>query len=168
MIHDRGIKSFSLVEMLVVMVLASVVVSLIYWVYYSVSSYNLLLKSKLAKAETREILFHVLKKDFMTGVEVRRVDHFVIVCKYPRGMTAVRYSFNKEFIVRDQLTRKDTFDFNVLHAVFLRNQSQVDYRNSLIDEIEILLSDSTDITLYREYDRATLIEALSDSTKWEE
>ena len=160
------VHSFSLVEMLVVMVLSSFIVGVIYFTYYTVNSYQITLTRKYALNEERSSLYYLLKKDFDKSAELRTVHMNELGCYDLTGRANALYFFNDEFVWRKQGTRVDTFYCKMDSLRFLRMGQPITMPDEQIDEVQMILLDfavPVRLNLVKEYDRAALIETSIDS-----
>src|SRR5688572_20383804 len=104
----RRIEAFSLIEMLVVLILSSIIVSIIYFMYYTVSTYQLTLIRKQRKSEDLTMLYFLLRRDTDRAEKIvaLSVDEIQTI---DTNAQSVYYSFDTAYVMRKQLARVDTF-----------------------------------------------------------
>lgn len=158
--------SFSLVEMLVVMVLSSIVISIIYFTYYTVTTYQASLTRRYASVDDRSRLYFLLKKDFDDGYDIRTVHENELVVSKIEGDTPVYYFFDREFVLRKQHFRQDTFRCTFTNIQFSGNEDETNTGSRKIFEANLLMEiagDTMNLRLFKQYDRASLIETKRDT-----
>jgi prepilin-type N-terminal cleavage/methylation domain-containing protein len=164
--HDTKVQSFSLVEMLVVLVLSGIVLSILYFAYYSISTYQFELVAKVDKQEELGLLFYSLKRDIDRSYMLRKRDQFAIDCYSAPEKVDVSYYFVEPNVVRKQLERTDTFHCEILRSAFLFQEIPVT-DNAVIDQIRLTLNtapDPIELDIIKLYDAACLINAIPNDT----
>jgi prepilin-type N-terminal cleavage/methylation domain-containing protein len=164
---NRKVESFSLIELLVVMVLSSIIVSIIYFSFYTVSKYQMTLASKLNGFNDVSELYFLLKKDFERSKTILSADNEHLRCIIERKGIDVEYTFLADNIVRRQTNRTDTFKCKVSTPIFLWQGKEIIAPEINVDELQIELLDgptSIQLRVHKEYDAASLIETVKNDT----
>jgi prepilin-type N-terminal cleavage/methylation domain-containing protein len=163
---NHRITAFSLIEMLVVLVLSSLVVTIIYFVYYTVSTYQMRLIKNQQATEDIGALFFLLKKDIVRSKAVQAVSTDDIECITHEGFS-VLYSFTRSYVLRQQVVRIDTFHGDFTMPVFQWQGKSVERYPGDIDLVEINVDGMplpARISIYKKYDVASLVNrAINDS-----
>jgi hypothetical protein len=164
---SRKVNSFSLIETLVVMVLSSLIVSIIYFSYYTVSKYQMNLSSRLIDFNDKSELYFLLKKDFDRSKKIEAIDEESLRCNIERKGVEIQYIFSSSYIVRMQDGRVDTFKCNIDKPVFLWRGKQIIPPQGRIDELQIQLLDMAEpiqLSIHKQYDAASLVETVKQDT----
>jgi prepilin-type N-terminal cleavage/methylation domain-containing protein len=160
MIPSR-LSAFSLPETLVVMVLSSIIVSIIYFSFQTISSYQVRLTNQKQQAEDAGTLYYLLKKDFQQSVSVKALDDDRMKCEYWNDANVV-YIFQTEYVLRQQSERMDTFRMAFDVPTFLQQGNVVSDYPVVIDEALLRQNraggKSLDFSFYKYYDAASLLQ----------
>jgi prepilin-type N-terminal cleavage/methylation domain-containing protein len=155
-----SVPSFSLVELLVVMVLSSIIVGVIYFSYATIVSYQLRLSNQKRLVEDAATLYFILKKDVQQSTCVRAISHETILCE--RSLGTVNYGFYDGYVLRQQLDRIDTFRLRFEAPKFYQQTKQLGVFPAIVDEIQLTRQAtdeaSTNISICKYYDAAMLIQ----------
>lgn len=164
---DMKLQSFSLVEMLVVLVLSGIVLSILYFAYYSISTYQFALVRKADKQEELGLMFYTLKNDVECSTILRMREQNIIDCYRTPEQLDVSYYFDAPNVIRRQLQRIDTFHCNIERPVFSFQGVIATDVNAVVDQIRLVV-DSPQIPLELDinklYDAASLINAIPNDT----
>ena len=104
---SHKVHSFSLIELLVVMVLSSIIVSIIYFSYYTVSKYQISLTAKLRGFDDVSELYFLLKKDIYRSKKINSFDEENLICSVEGIGANVHYIFSASYIVRSPAKPKN-------------------------------------------------------------
>jgi prepilin-type N-terminal cleavage/methylation domain-containing protein len=162
------VASFSMIEMLVVLVLSSMVVGIVYSAYYTVSKYQLELTRKYTRHGDLAVVYFTLKRDFDRSARVENIKgENALRFSAPHG-EKVEYYFSQEAVVRKQAMRVDTFQCTSGKPRFLLEGREVRQDEvSLVDEIQMdinSLPDQTALMLHKHYDAASRMEPMENDT----
>jgi prepilin-type N-terminal cleavage/methylation domain-containing protein len=152
--------SFSLVEMLVVMVLSSIIVGIIYFSFSTISSYERRLSRQKKAVEGLETFYYILKKDLQQSNQIAALNRDELRCGYHSGNT-IEYRFFPDLVVRTQLSRTDTFASAFSAPVFLKAGKMISSYPDIIDELQLDAGGKEmpfRILLLKSYDAASLID----------
>jgi prepilin-type N-terminal cleavage/methylation domain-containing protein len=156
-----SLPAFSLPEMLVVMVLSSIIVSIIYFSFQTISSYQVRLSNQKKSAEDAGTLYYILKKDVQQCNAVKALDDDEILCEYWAGSN-VSYAFLSDYTLRTQQSRIDTFTCAFTIPVFSFEDKPVSHYPATISEIRLPRAENStgplNILLYKYYDAASLLD----------
>jgi len=171
---NSKLHSFSLVEMLVVMVVGGMAIGIIYYAYYTVFTYQHQLEDKYDLVNDASDLYFQLNKDFGHCRYATVTEEQELVCREAIAGTTVRYRFTSEYCLRRQLERLDTFRCTLGRPQYrwrgkplaeAGEDGQPGIR--LTDEVSIevtgLLQPVT-FLITRQYDAAALLEVTTLST----
>jgi hypothetical protein len=153
------IPAFSLLETLVVLVLSSIVVGIIYTMYYTVSSYHIQLMRKQRAMEDISTVYFLLKKDVAKSRTLVATDAWSVTCRLENG-NDIGYTFDSLYILRNQHERADTFFLLSEIPAFYFNTQKVDKYPETIDAVEIAVKNMAlplNIHIFKQYDAASLI-----------
>lgn len=163
----HSIHSFSLVEMLVVLVLSSIVSAILYISFSMVSSWQTSLMRRYNGFNDKSEVYYRLKKDIDRSLSIIMIDENTLVCEFQEKEKRITYGFFSDFLVRRQDHRTDTFFCKLSITEFFHEGKPV-LRGELVDEIKTDLLDFPEpVTMHvsKWYDRAALIEAQIDTIK---
>jgi prepilin-type N-terminal cleavage/methylation domain-containing protein len=152
------VPSFSLIEMLVVMVISSMMVGVIYFVYYTVNSYQVSLTRKYSEVENVNSLYSLLTNDFDRSEYIEATTVNELTCHVQYSGTKVSYSFFSNYILRKQESRVDSLACPSNSVAFLFQQKNTE--SGLIDELKIetlFFGGMTKLVFFKQYDAAILI-----------
>jgi prepilin-type N-terminal cleavage/methylation domain-containing protein len=152
-----SVKSFTLVEMLVVLVLSSIIVGIIYFIFYNVNTYQLNLMRKQQQIGDMNTLFFTMKSDAERCEHIDALNPYEVVF---RGDIHVAYVFGDKFVLRKQDSRLDSFAGTFLKPVFSWQGRNVERYPDIVDEIQCEFShfsDSVTLDVRKYYDAAALI-----------
>jgi len=155
----RRIEAFSLIEMLVVLILSSIIVSIIYFMYYTVSTYQLTLIRKQRKSEDLATLYFLLRRDVDHAKEIVAFSEDEIETTRTDAQS-VLYSFDSAFVLRKQLTRIDTFYGQFGNVQLAWRQKPISTYPSNIDKLDVEvkgLALPLQIHVVKKYDAASLV-----------
>jgi len=166
-LFSHKVSSFSLAEMLVVLVLSGIVLGSIYFAYYTVSTYQINLGKRIKTQNDLGLLFYTLKKDIDRSDSVQTIDTQTLCC-YDHERGKIEYTFSGPFSTRRQFERIDTFVCRIQSPIF-KFLGKIVQEKAMIDEV-YLTEDASEspfeIKLYKMYDAASLIEiAPNDSLR---
>jgi prepilin-type N-terminal cleavage/methylation domain-containing protein len=164
---DIKVQSFSLVEMLVVLVLSGIVLSILYFAYYSISTYQFTLVRKVDKQEELGLMFYTLKRDVERCNILRVREQYAINCYNTYGQLNVSYYFFAPNVIRKQLERIDTFHCQIENPLFFFQGEQVTNINTVVDEIKLIVDAPqvpVELDINKLYDAASLIIAIPNDT----
>src|ERR1044072_3609062 len=116
---NHKVASFSLVEMLVVLVLSGISIGIIYFAYYTLSTYQITLSRKYNDLNDRNTLYFSLKKDIERSQQVTVFGESDLYCLSPHENLTIQYSFSSTYSIRRQAGRVDTFHISTGKPVFL-------------------------------------------------
>jgi prepilin-type N-terminal cleavage/methylation domain-containing protein len=154
---SHKVAAFSLVEMLVVMVLSSMMVGIIYFVYYTVNSYQVSLSRKFNKVEGVNSLYSLLTHDVDRSEYIEVTTTKVLKCHVKYTGNDIYYSFSPLYVLRMQESRTDTLACPVNSVAFFLHQKNME--TGLIDEVQIETSffgGITKLVFFKQYDAAIL------------
>jgi prepilin-type N-terminal cleavage/methylation domain-containing protein len=161
------INSFSLVEMLVVLVLSGIVLSTLYFAYYSISTYQFTLARKSEQQEDLSLMFYTFKRDIEHCYILRMRNQHVIDCYNAPEQLGVSYYFDAPNVIRKQLERIDTFHCQIEEPLFFFRGASVIDENAVVDEIRLIENISSipiELDINKLYDAASLINAIPNDT----
>lgn len=164
---DIRVQSFSLVEMLVVLVLSGIVLSILYFAYYSISTYQFTLVHKVDKQEELGMMFYTLKRDVERSHVLRIQDQYVIDCYSTPEQLDVSYYFFAPDVIRKQMERIDTFHCQIANPLFFFQSIPTTDINAVIDEIRLTGNEHeipVELDINKLYDAASLINAVPNDT----
>lgn len=165
--RDMKIQSFSLIEMLVVLVLSGIVLSILYFAYFGITTYQLRLVRKVDKQEELGLMFYTLKSDVERSTILRLREQSIIDCYRTREQLDVSYYFDAPNVVRQQLHRIDTFHCSIERPVFSFQGVTVTDVNAVVDQIRLVVDASQtplELDINKLYDAASLINAIPNDT----
>jgi|GEM_PF-2863648 len=165
---NSKLRSFSLVEMLVVMVVGGIAIGIIYYAYYTVFTYQHQLTDKYDKVNDASDLYFQLNRDFGHCRYATVTEQQELLCQEATAGTTVRYSFISEYCLRKQRERLDTFKCSLGKPQYrwrgkpLEEASQNRLQGMfLTDEVSIEVTGLLQPVTYlitRQYDAAALLE----------
>lgn len=156
-------KAFSLPELLVVMVLSSLIAGIIYFVYYTVSAYQLRLTKKMSREADMSLLYFTLKKDVENCKVVSATGPSAIHCIFADGKQ-VLYSVRPDSsLLRQQNHRMDTFKLTVsLFSVWWDNKVLTAFP-AATDKFQFEIKTSSGFVVAgfgKQYDASSLMEII--------
>lgn len=165
MLFNKKVKSFTLVEMLVVLVLSGIVISILYVAYYNISGYQLTLERKQQQLRDLSGLYFQMRRDVDRSTEVWADAKYAITCRNSQRGIDVNYLFTPDAVVRTQREVVDTFHCRSGDPQFLFDNVTVNEFPSKIDVLSFTLSlhDSVQFSVLKHYDAASLIETKRDT-----
>jgi len=164
---SRSLPSFSLIEMLVVMVLSSIIVGIIYFSYYTLYTYQVSLSKRYKGFEDISTLYFQLKTDVDRCDRVDASDGNTLRFKIPKPDTEIHYFFSTSYVAREQAGRIDTFYCRLQNPVFMLKGNSLADRSAQVDEIQIgvgQLPVEVNVHIYKQYDVASLLETVQKDT----
>ncbi|MBT1705383.1 prepilin-type N-terminal cleavage/methylation domain-containing protein [Fulvivirgaceae bacterium PWU20] len=156
-------NAFTLVEMLVVLVLSSIIVSIIYVAYFTITRYQVDLSRKQKRSEDLTSLYYLLKRDIHSSVNIEAVNDLSLNCS---GKINILYQFTSTYTVRMQESRVDTFYVQVTAPLFLWKTLQLTTFPSKVDQIELDVQGvvpGLQMNIKKKYSAADLVETVKDS-----
>src|SRR5690349_6024978 len=105
-IQNRRVPSFSLIEMLVVLVLSSIMVGIIYFVFFTVNSFYIKLTRKQNLDSDIQMLYYLVNKDWDRSNVIYATSASAFAC-HADGLK-IDYTFTPLYAVRKQGERIDT------------------------------------------------------------
>src|SRR5690349_1031153 len=99
------LNSFSLIEMLVVLVLSSIVVGIVYFSFYNISAYQLDLTRRYSKFSEITDFYFLLKKDVEESSKIKSINGTEIFCSNSGQFGRIQYLFSDSCILRIQDSR---------------------------------------------------------------
>jgi prepilin-type N-terminal cleavage/methylation domain-containing protein len=154
------IPAFSLIELLVVMVLSSVIVSIIYVIFHTVSIYQLDLSKNQELTGEVATCYFLMKKDFERCKLINASNNRQIVCDGFDVNPTVTYDFSDNYVLRKQHLRTDTFHLSFLEVIYSWNGMKVNTFPSVVDEMAIQVRsprDTLNMHFIKEYDASSLL-----------
>jgi hypothetical protein len=128
------IKSFTIAEIMMAMLLTSILILITYKVYNNVQVY--VLNSINDKHKKSELLFRtVLMNDFRNASVVRSIDSGFVCTK---DSAHVIYTFTDSLIIRRGLI-EDTFKFRVNERKLWNDTLLIYSNNEVVDKLELIL-----------------------------
>lgn len=164
---NRKVASFSLIELLVVMLLSTIIVGIIYFSYYNVARYQLDLTNRFTRLNDFSTLYFLLKTDFDRGKTINVENENSIRIQVPKRGMSVLYEFNTGYVVRRQGAGLDTFKCPVEIPDFLMQGKPLKEIPGWADELHMHVSDSASsviVSIRKRYDAASLLETVKYDT----
>jgi prepilin-type N-terminal cleavage/methylation domain-containing protein len=140
------IPGYTIIELIVVMVISTIVVSIAYKTYDIVFTQYLRVRSQNEQIRQLSLLDLLLEKDFANSNYVMNVDEG-IVCNYS-GKQVV-YSLNNRFIVRSERSVSDTFRVMAQNIQFAYSNKAIEESNRLIDKFSFEHQDKEHLLYFR-------------------
>jgi prepilin-type N-terminal cleavage/methylation domain-containing protein len=166
-LENSKVASFSLVEMLVVLVLSGIVLSALYFSYYTVFANQITFTRKIGRQEELGTLFYSLKRDVELSYVLRVHEEQSMDCFTSPNEVGVSYHFFSSHTIRRQFERIDTFHCKIKNISFRFQGIPVSNSSDVIDEI-VLTEDAFqspfEMDIYKLYDAASLIDATPNDT----
>lgn len=164
---DMKVQSFSLVEMLVVLVLSGIVLSILYFAYYGITTHQINFARKINIQEDRGLMYFTLKRDVERSYLLRMRDKYSIDCYRSAGQLDVSYYFDAPNVIRKQIERIDTFHCNIEEPLFFFQGKMVTDIDAVVDEIRVVENASEiplELDIGKLYDATSLINAIPNDT----
>jgi prepilin-type N-terminal cleavage/methylation domain-containing protein len=155
---NRKVASFTLIEVTVAMLIASIGISVTYTAYTIVAKLYKDYTTKQEQISHVTLLSKLLTADFLTAEKIVRTPQGFL-CDSPERK--IYYIVSKDFIIRDQLAlRVDTFSIPVLREGYSFNKQPVEFPG-IVDEVNLSIAASPYIIplkYIRQYSSQTLFE----------
>lgn len=167
---NSKISSFSLAEMLVVLVLSGIIIGVIYVAYYNVSTYQLSITRRYGALQDAGQLFFLMQRDVeRSGQIVASAAGLYCTALGAESVSAgIVYVFSPDFCVRRQAERIDTFRCKLSQPEFRWKGDAVSASDSsvYVDEIQVEadFQRPVKIHIFKAYDAASMIEMTSNDT----
>jgi prepilin-type N-terminal cleavage/methylation domain-containing protein len=166
-LRHAELPSFSLVEMLVVLVISGILLGSLYFAYYTVTAYQLALTKKLSHLEDVNGLYFSLKRDVDRGEAIQSTATRDLRCQFA-GQT-VQYTFTADYCLRRQTTRIDTFHCKASTPIISWQGKVLEPADTLqiLDALQVTLTDfdpPLTMQIHKLYDAASLIKLTQPDT----
>jgi prepilin-type N-terminal cleavage/methylation domain-containing protein len=134
---NRKVAAFTLIELTIAMLIASIAISITYTAYTIVIKLYTNYTVRQEKASAVTLLNKLLSVDFIAAEQVLRTeDGFQIICRNGK----IRYTVTEDFVVRDQFSlRTDTFNMSVSNGGYYFEKTEVDFEKT-IDEVHFSIA----------------------------
>jgi len=152
-------SSFSMIEMLVVLLLSSIIVGIVYTSYLGISKYHVRLITKYSRQDALTEFYFLFKSDFNQSDQIIKGNKLRLSC-IRRSAPTIVYEFLPDYIVRKHLSRSDTFTCGEQIPEF-KYERKMKLDSGLIDEISFTVKDanySPRIVLSKKYDASARIQ----------
>jgi prepilin-type N-terminal cleavage/methylation domain-containing protein len=155
---NKKVASFTLIEVTIAMLIASVLISITYTAYTIVAKLYSDFTAKQEKASNVTLLNKLVNMDFLSGEKIIRTpDGFQVNSQVGK----IHYIVTKDFIVRDQFSlRTDTFSISIPEKVYYFQKQQVE-SGGIIDEVHLSIFLSgyvIPLNYYKQYSSQNLFE----------
>jgi Tfp pilus assembly protein PilE len=158
---SKKLKSFTLVEVLVGMIITGIVISLATAVYQIIWKQTDSYKKENGLISEQILLQTLLKKDFLNAAEIKNDGDKKINFLNEKN-EKIKYEFNEKNIVRVQNFNSDTFSVAAQNLKCYFREKETKQNAEIIDELsfEVVLSSDELITFHfvKEYDAAMLMQ----------
>ena len=166
--NDLRVMSFSMIEMLVVLVLSSMIVGMVYSAYYTISRYQLTLTQKYTRQGDLASVYFVLQRDFDRSQKIETLkEPNILRCTYMDRLE-ILYRFTPELVIRKQASRVDSFQCVANRPVFYFEQKEIRQQQaSPVDEMRMEMTSLPDpawLIVRKMYDAASRIELTENDT----
>jgi prepilin-type N-terminal cleavage/methylation domain-containing protein len=164
LIFNLKIRSFSLIEMLVVLILSGIISGIVFFCFFTVTTYEINLSRKLDNVNDATILYSNLTKD-IKRCQLLRVDNNFLRCTYSENSRMVSYEFFPEYVIRKQIDRLDTFACLSDVPYYTFQGKELIKRKGYADSVSIQIAHADRMlpfTVRKVYDRATLLQIASN------
>lgn len=162
----NSLPAFSLAEMLVVMLLSGLAAGIVYFAYYTVNRYHLDLTRKSELVSDVHSLQYLVNRDF-ERCEYVSCTTAGFMCLSRDSAVNSEYHLLAEGIVRNQVSRSDTFHVTPLAAKFLFKNKPVTTNTFDVFYLEaICLADTIVMKFVKEYDASSLVYHHKHDTIW--
>lgn len=136
---NRKVASFTLIELTVAMLIASIAISVTYTAYTIVANLYQDYITKQEQISHITLLSKLLRVDILTAEKMVRTPQG-FVCESPGGK--VCYTVSKNYVIRDQLALSvDTFRIPVLKEGYYLNKQPVEFQG-IVDEVNLSIGTS--------------------------
>jgi prepilin-type N-terminal cleavage/methylation domain-containing protein len=161
---NHKVRAFSLIEILVVLILSSIVVSIIYMGYYNITTYQANLLRKQQRLENISRLYFLLRKDIGRSEFVFATSDSALGCRLAGG-DYISYSFESVIVTRTQNSITDTFFCKTRNQEFFWQTKRIVAFPSKADELNFVLelNEPVSLSLFKDYDASSLIDTKTDS-----
>jgi prepilin-type N-terminal cleavage/methylation domain-containing protein len=155
---NRKVASFTLIEVTIAMLIASVLISVTYTAYTIVAKLYIDFTAKQEKASMVTSLNKLMNMDFISAEKIIKTpDGFQVNSKIGK----IHYTVTKDFVVRDQFAlRTDTFSISIPKEVYYFQKQQVE-SDGIIDEVRLSIFLSgyvIPLNCYKQYSSQNLFE----------
>lgn len=103
-------KAFTIIELLVSMLIASIILTLAWNVYFFVGDYQTLIKRKVENALKLKKIESWFKRDFSEAMEVKNEDNQIRVFK---RTDTINYYYSESALIRNQKILSDTLQIGI-------------------------------------------------------
>lgn len=150
---SKKIKSFTIMELLVTLVITSIIVGLASTIYLNMQRYFSTSEQGYEQNTDVNFIISLLKTDFENSASA--VSSFGLVTLIGNDSKILEYNFSDEFITRKVDYRRDTFYVNLEDLEVIR----LDDNSDLVSEIKaniIFDGDPVPLHIYKNYTRDVL------------
>lgn len=160
------VRSFSLTEMLMVMILSGILVGIVYYAYFASSTLFQDMSLKNQRHQEVSTLFFQLQKDIDHCKWLCASGKTDLICHF-NDSTGIRYVFQKRFILRHHKNRMDTFHCETELPVVSWQSDSILLENTLVDRVSFILhtlEEEVPVSFQKFYDMAGIIEFTQTDT----
>ena len=132
---NQKVKAFTIIEMTVVMLLSTVVISMAYFAFELLSKRYLKYKAQTEVYYKLTLLDQLLSKDFFLADSIKTDGEMLHTFQ---GNTICKYEFSQKYVVRQAASQTDTFYCKIQKHELLYNQQPI-LPGDIVDQLNLSL-----------------------------